>query len=492
MQTARWKSGEGLDLKTEAMAPMMAPYFHKMAWFLEHEYEPHYWQSLFHFATNPETERIARFRNLVAGRRGGKTFGAAEEVVYYALNPKQFFEHYHGREEERGLHVWVLTPDYTSTGRAALHTVRAVLRALGLRKDKDYRENMGDRWIEFPNGSIIEFKTAERPDKLVGAGLDILWMDESAVIDSDEAWNIARPAISDKIGMVIASTTPRDKNWYYKLFWSDAALEDPAVSSVEYWSIDNPYFPQSEWDYVRENYHPLLFMREYMASFDASAGVELPASWLKYYEPGDIPRDSHGNYDLNVYIGVDPAVSLSNTADHFSIAVIGVTHDSSQVYLLELYLNRIPFPEQVQLIEDYHKKYRPIMIGVEKGGYQEALSQQLLRSESFPPVDPVPAPGSKKARILGMSPHFKSGKILIGRDMLDFVSQWINYDSSRANPEDDALDATEIALREAGIILKHPDDNEELLTDPWLIAAKRERDTRIHFKGTTELLEGEY
>jgi predicted phage terminase large subunit-like protein len=492
METARWKSGrEDLQHTAADLAPLIAPYFHKMAWFLDHGYEPHYWQTLFHTATNPVTGHIARFRNLVAGRRGGKTFGAAEEVVYYALNPDQFFKQYHGREDERGLHIWILTPDYTSTGRAALHTVRAVLRTLGLRKDKDYRENMGDRWIEFPNGSILEFKTAERPDKLVGAGLDILWMDESAVIDNDEAWNIARPAISDKIGMVVTSTTPRDKNWYYKLFWSDAALLDPAISSVEYWSIDNPYFPKSEWEYVKETYHPLLFMREYMASFDAMAGVELPADWLNYYQRGDLPKKEDGSYDLNIYIGVDPAVSLSDKADHFALAVLGVTHDSTQVYLLELYMNRIQFPEQVDLIESYHKKYRPIMIGIEKGGYQESLAQQMLRLESFPPVEPVPAVGQKKSRILSMSPLFKMGKILIHKDMHDFVSQWINYDSSRRNPEDDALDAVEIALRVAGIILPGNPETGETLTDPWLIAAKKERDSRMTFVDYDPVIEGD-
>ncbi len=81
MITARWKSGDGIQHSTDQLAPMMAPYFHKMAWFLEHGYEPHYWQSLFHFATDPQTDRPCRLRNLAAGRRGGKTLGAAEEVV---------------------------------------------------------------------------------------------------------------------------------------------------------------------------------------------------------------------------------------------------------------------------------------------------------------------------------------------------------------------------------------------------------------------------
>jgi hypothetical protein len=71
----------------------------------------------------------------------------------------------------------------------------------------------------------------------------------------------------------------------------------------------------------------------------------------------------------------------------------------------------------------------------------------------MPPVAQVMTKGKKHERILAMAPFFKTGRIRIHRRHTDFVQQWISYDSSLKNPKDDLLDATEIALGLAGIIL---------------------------------------
>jgi hypothetical protein len=36
---------------------------------------------------------------------------------------------------------------------------------------------------------------------------------------------------------------------------------------------------------------------------------------------------------------------------------------------------------------------------------------------------------------------------------MDFIDEWLNYDSSIKNPKDDCLDSVEIALRLAGALL---------------------------------------
>lgn len=439
----------------------------KFNYFLNKGYVPHYYQILFHSMWNQKTGNICRFRNLVAGRRGGKTLSAAEEVVRYAIDPEAFHRDAHGVESTRPLHIWILTPDYRSSGRAALFTTRNVLQNSNLSYGKEYQENKGEKWIEFSNGSIIEFKTAERPEQLVGAGIDILWIDEAAVIPDDTAWTIARPALSDKEGIVICTTTPRGKNWYYDLFWNPDALRDPDVGIVEYRSIDNKYFPKKEWEDVSRTYHPLFFKREYMASFDAFAGVELPGEWLNYYESGDLPRDKEApeQYALRTYLGVDPAISLSDQADRFAMSLIGVHPQTGKVYLLEQFADRISFPEQVQMIEEWFMKYRPTYIGVESNAYQAALAQQVAQLSTLPPIMPVLARGKKYERILAMSSLFKIGKVRIRKDHKDFIDEWINYDSTVKNPKDDCLDSLEIALRSAGVLLPEGLDVDSITFD---------------------------
>lgn len=443
---------DGELLSAEAVAEMVAPYVLKFQWFLSNGYQPHYWQTIFHSMTNGD--RLCRFRHLVAGRRGGKTLSAAWECVYYLLHPREWWWDFRQIESEEPIRVWALAKDHP-TGLEALLTFRRVLDAAGLRPNIDYRENKGNKWFEFPNGGFIQFRTADDPQSLRGAGLNLLWMDEAAFIPSDEAYNVARPALSDKIGGVIGTTTPIGTNWYYDTFWEGKAADDPDIGRVEYTSIHNPYFPKSEWEYALKTYHPLLFKREYMAAFDAMAGRELSGEWLRYYTEKDIPRDPNNPrlYDLNIFIGVDPAVSLADGADQFAAAIIGVTKDNLQAYLLEIVAGHFSFPEQVELMSELHLKWRPQTIGIESNVYQQVFVQQTLRLPGFVPAIPMLSKGKKAERILAMAPLFRIGKIKIRETERDFINQWLNYDSTLKNPDDDILDAVEIALRSAGALL---------------------------------------
>jgi len=461
-----WKSilaGGQTDAREIAanVGELWQPYPKKLYFFLKHGYRPHAWQILFHTAT--QDDRVVRYRHLVAGRRGGKTLSAAWEVLYYCLYPAEYHWDYHQRKSTRPLWVWALAKDY-KLGRPSLLTFIDVLAQAGLVKDRDYRYNRAEKIIEFTDsGTLLEFKSADDPQSLRGAGLDILWMDEAAFIPDDEAWNVTRPALSDKPGALITTTTPIGTNWLYEHFFTGKSLDDRRQARVEYVSLDNPHFPRDEWEYAKDNMHPVVFKREYMASFHAMAGVELHGDWLKYYVLGEATPFEHpddvrlipksGKLNLMKYIGVDPAISLSDKADHFAMTLIGIEKDYSAAYVLDTFKDRLDFPDQVAKIAEWHAKYRPDSIGVESNAYQRVLAQQVARLPGFPPVVQVMSKGRKEERILGMSPLFRSGRVRIHRRHSDFIDQWITYDSQLKNPKDDLLDATEIALGVAGILL---------------------------------------
>ena len=444
---------DGITLSSEDIADLIVRYPQKYLWFAQRGYKPHYWQILFHSNTNPQTGLLTRFRHLAAGRRGGKTMAAAEDVVFYMVNPSAFHRDYHGTESERPLLGWVVTADYPM-GLWSLIAVREALREAGLKPNVDYKENLSNRWFEFKNGSFLLFKTADAPNRLRGAGLDILWFDESAMIADEIAFDAAYPALGDKLGMFISTTTPDGKNWHWEYFWN-RVLGDSEHAHIEYWSIDNPYYPTSEWMKLKNTWHPMLFKREFMASFDAMAGKELSGEWLHYYEEQELDdhRTPEGSLDLNVYVGVDPAISLADSADRFVITAIGVTKDRSQAYLLDQWAGRIPFPEQVDKIAEWYRRWKPFTISIEKTAYQAALAQQVQRLEGFPPVSPIRAQGKKSERILAMSQFFRLSRILIKKEHIDFISEWVDYDSEKKNPHDDCLDSVEITLRGAGVFI---------------------------------------
>lgn len=441
---------DGVTVKPKDLENILLQYPEKFGWFLSNGYAPHYYQSLFHANTNED--KLTRFRHLVAGRRGGKTLSAAWEVLFYCLYPEQFHKDARGKEDSSPLWVWATSKDYKVL-RPALLTLRKVITQAGLSIGKDVKENRGAMTFEFPNGSLVEFKSSDDPQSLRGAGLDILWMDEAAFIRSEEPWQVMRPALSDKQGLLITTTTPDGKNWFYDEFWNKDSLADPNQGRVEYRSIDNPYFPKSEWEYTRQRYHPLLFAQEYMAAFDSMAGRDLSGEWLKYYSDEDLPREPDGSLEkLRKYIGVDPAVSMSGKGDRFVLTVVGVSK-SNQVFLLDQYAAKIPFVDQLEKIQEYYLRYQPELIGIESNAYQAALVQQAERLPSMPPIIPILAKGKKFERIMAMSPLFRIGKVRIKGEHKDFIDEWINYDSSVSKPKDDCLDSCEIALRTAGALL---------------------------------------
>jgi len=434
----------------------------KYYWFAQHGYFPHAYQMAFHGAHREG--RLTANRHLVAGRRGGKTLSAAWEVLFYALHPQVFHRDVHGVDSDRALWIWVLTKDYP-TGFASLQTLLEVMRQSGLKRGVDFLHNKTERKIEFPAaGTLLQFKTAEDPQSLRGAGLDILWMDEAAFITDSEAWEVVAPALADKDGCVITTTTPHGKNWLWEEFFAGLAIDDPREFRVQYTSIDNPYFKRHVWERYRIRYHPILFKQEFLASFEALHGIALQGEWLHYWTAGNAEpqtdlvsikqwKTEAGQYDLDIFMGVDPAISLSDRADQFAMAVIGVTKDRSQAFLLDLYAGRIEFPDQLDLIQTWLLKWRPTFIGIESNAFQAALAQQAARLDGFPNIVPVMSKGKKNERILAMSPIFKTGKIRILKAHKDFIDQWVGFDTEKKNQKDDVLDAVEIALGVAGVLL---------------------------------------
>lgn len=445
----------------QATAQLISRFPHKISWFLDHSYNPHFYQLWAHCSVD-ENNFLTRFRSLVAGRRGGKSLSAAWETAYYLLNPAQWWLDVRGEVNTEDAWWWFLAKDHKQ-GLPGLIIFRQVLAKCGLQNKKDYIENKQDKFFEFSNARI-DMRSAEDPSSLVGAGLNGLWCDEAAKIQTDEAWEKVRPCLSDKLGIGLFTTTPEGKNWLHSEFHADDKKDRRDINRVEYRSLDNPYFPKAEWDVLLETYHPLAFQREYMASFDAFAGRDLPGEWLEpFYTWDDLPRkegstgNNPGDFNLDYYIGIDPAISMAHNADYFALSVIGIPKDSaSQAYLIESFRLRVSFAEQLELIRRYQSMYRPVYIGIENVAYQRVLVEQASRLDNAPNVIGIPAPGSKPERIISMSPSFRANKVHIRGDHKEFIDEWLNFDTTNKNAQDDILDSVEIALRTAGFINEIP------------------------------------
>lgn len=196
----------------------------------------------------------ARYQVVVAGRRWGKTLWGVVRCYKYAL---------------RGKRIWWVAPTY-SMGREGWRWATAMAWQI---PGADVRQS--DRAIVLPGGGMIEFKTADAPDRLRGAGLDGVMLDEFAYI-REEVWTHSiRPALADRRGWASFISTPKGKaNWAYDLFRSARRKQEGGQS----WAVftkptaDNPFIAPEELEEAREDLGDLLFAQEFGAEFVAEQG----------------------------------------------------------------------------------------------------------------------------------------------------------------------------------------------------------------------------
>lgn len=148
----------------------------------------------------------ARFRTGCCGRRYGKsqTFGHEMTLKMFVADSVN----------------WIVGPDY-GLGEKEFRVVWQDFNKLGLLKycNKSYNVKQGNMRIHFKDlNSLLEVKSAERKDSLVGEGLDHVIMSESAKHTQDTWEMYIGPALTDKLGSADFPSTPQGYNWFQALF----------------------------------------------------------------------------------------------------------------------------------------------------------------------------------------------------------------------------------------------------------------------------------
>jgi hypothetical protein len=162
--------------------------------------------------------------------------------------------------------------------------------------------------MELVGDVLIELKSADDPDRLVGSGLDVLVLYEAALIE-ERAWTVSlRPRLSSpgRAGLMIGGGTPKGRNWWYRLYLRGLGAIDLSEDAVhpddEVWSLNEPMWASpmisaTEVKSLRESMTDRGFRQEIGAEWlDDSGGVFRGVRAC--IEPGREPQGS-------VTIGID-------------------------------------------------------------------------------------------------------------------------------------------------------------------------------------------
>ena len=222
----------------------------------------------------------ARFRVLGAGRRWGKSrLGSALCVA----------------EGLRGGRAWWVAPSYklAAVGWRMIRRLATPIPGVEIRKV--------DRMVVFPGGGEVQVRSADDPDSLRGEGLDLVVLDECAFM-AEAAWIEAlRPALSDREGKAMFISTPKRRNWFFRLY--SGGLGGGTWQSWQLPTSDNPYIKPEEIEAARDNLPEDIFRQEYLAEFLEGEGQVFRNIMSCMNAPMDAsPADHEGH---NIVMGVD-------------------------------------------------------------------------------------------------------------------------------------------------------------------------------------------
>ncbi|WP_395652613.1 terminase large subunit domain-containing protein [Brevundimonas sp.] len=200
-------------------------------------------------------ESKSRFRVVLAGRRGGKTFLAMREVCRFASKPNSI--------------VWMLANSRQQIKSLVWTKLKKKLSKLNW----ILSTNESELSIILKNNSLICLKSAEQGDNLRGESLDFVCIDEFCDIDLDEIFHqIIRPALSDKKGHALFTGTPKAGNQAARDLY-DNHLTKKNWASFSYSTAEGGFVDEEEIEQARQDLSPKVFSQEYLANWENFAGV---------------------------------------------------------------------------------------------------------------------------------------------------------------------------------------------------------------------------
>jgi hypothetical protein len=235
-----------------------------------------------------------RFRVVLAGRRGGKTvLGAAVTAAGAARVPGNYY---------------YVAPTYKMAKTIAWDIYKSIIPERWIRK-----VNQTELSIELINGSLTYLRGSENPDDLRGPSLSGVVLDECA-FQQEYTWNsVLSPALSERLGWTLFTTTPSPEGtagWFYELILQlkDGELANPTMQRLdpkewtlyEYTSLQGGNIPPAEIERARRTLAPEVFEREYEAKLLSSTGLVVSC-----FSMDNVDSSVEDDERLPLYLGID-------------------------------------------------------------------------------------------------------------------------------------------------------------------------------------------
>ena len=343
------------------------------------------------FTLHPAQQQIfqsdKRFKVVGAGRRFGKSYLARVNLIVEALKSKNEFGY-----DLSDKACYYIAPTFNQAKDIMWQSLKQMAAPI----TKKIREN--ECILTLSNDRQIHLKGSDRPESLRGVGLSYVVMDEYAFM-KEEVWTaIIRPTLADVRGSALFIGTPNGKNHFYDLFLTAEKDEDD-WDAWTFKSLDNPFLDPKEVVLATKDM-PLEFVKqEFEANFSSFGGTVFKEDMFVVED-----RPSHGS---DIYMTVDPAgyedvkgIAQGKTKrlDETAISVVEVNEDGWHVF--DIITGRWNVRETAVRILRTAQKYKPRMVGIERGALKNALmpylTDNMKRLNVFPYITELTHGNQKK------------------------------------------------------------------------------------------------
>ena len=245
------------------------------------------------------------------------------------------------------LHYWCIGPKYKHADILKKEMFRA-LRSAGFVKNKHYTYNKSERklWLTIFD-VLIEFRSADSPEDLVGEGIAGVIGTEVARWKNDVYTDNVQPALTDMDGWTLFDTTPKGRNWTDEIYNQCIAYDTrkPVNDNIKLKDIEWVYYHGTYKDQVmipgyvkrveklKASMPPDDFDRNFMASRDSFQGQVFTGN------SEDNRREKHEKKDYyRIFGGYD-----HGHTHRAGIVVVGITHDFKAEVLVAIGQAKLEF-----------------------------------------------------------------------------------------------------------------------------------------------------
>jgi hypothetical protein len=293
----------------------------------------------------------AKYRMICLGRRSGKTFLAAAEIL------RMF------KTSRRPLKIGWISPSY-NTSQRGLDTLKQMARDLigaGIMTIKNTSPCTAEM-----SGHKCYFLSTDNPNSLRGYFFDAIIIDEAAYVDDKTFFDVILPLLMDTDGDMIAISTPKGKKgWFWK--YHCMAKTDEDIDAFHWSTYDNPYIKQRVIEKLRNSMPDASFRQEILAQFvDAENQI--------FEDVSQCFDSTPCTCKCKAVIGVDLARKVDDTC------FLSMCPLCKKVREMEI-LHAIPWSEQEARIVGFYKAQNANLCMIDGTGLGDVVQMHLMKED---------------------------------------------------------------------------------------------------------------